>query len=90
MDIILQMAYQTRARLIGEILAHAEAGASASVMARRTHTSHYRATGVLRLLESQELVERVGNLYYTSRRGRDFLRAYKSFRRYSESVGVTV
>ncbi len=82
--------YRTRVRLIGEIMSHAEAGASVSDMARQAGASYCRVSGLLRTLVCQGLVEQAGGTYRISSRGRDFLREYQTFRRYSESIGMTV
>ncbi|MCE2507903.1 MAG: hypothetical protein J4G04_01160 [Nitrosopumilaceae archaeon] len=82
--------YRTRVRLIGEIMSYAEVGASVSDMARRAGASYYRVSSLLRTLACQGLVERAGETYRISPRGRDFLREYQTFRQYSESIGMTV
>ena len=84
----------TRVSLMGEMMSCMEECASVSYMVQRTRASHYRVHGILRTLVQQGLAEQIGGpdgrLYGLSSRGRDFLREYQSFRRYSESVGMAV
>ena len=86
--------YMTRMSLMGEMLACMGECTSVSDMVRRTRASHCRVYGILRMLLEQGLVEQDGDphghRYGLSSRGREFLREYQSFRRYSESIGMTV
>lgn len=86
--------YMTRMSLMGEMLACMGDCTSVSDMTRRTGASYCRVYGILRMLIEQGLVEQDpgphGRRYGLSSRGREFLREYQSFRRYSESVGMTV
>lgn len=86
--------YMTRMSLMGEMLACMGECTSVSDMAKRTGASHCRVYGILRMLIEQRLVEQDGGphgrRYGLSSRGRAFLREYQSFRRYSESIGMTV
>ena len=86
--------YMTKMSLMGEMLACMGECTSVSDMVRRTRASHCRVYGILRQLLEQGLVEQNrgthGHRYVLSSRGREFLREYQSFRRYSESIGMTV
>lgn len=82
--------YQNRVRLIGELMSHAESGSSLSDLTRRVGSSHYRVSAILGTLVCQGLLVQDGNRYYLSARGKDFLEEYRSFQKYSESVGMTV
>ena len=84
----------TRVGLMGEMMACMGECTSVSDMVRRTRASHCRVYGILRKLIEQGLVEQIGGpngrRYGLSPRGREFLREYQSFRKYSESIGMTV
>ena len=93
-------AYRTRIEIIGDILATAgrgaqgPGGATVTHLIRETNVSHGRMSGMLRVLVSRGLLEQVDSRgacrYKTSRSGREFLRAYKSFSRFSDSFGLAI
>ena len=93
-------AYRTRIGIIGDILATADngaqgpSGATVTRLIRETNVSHGRLSGMLRTLVSRGLLEQVSSdgacRYRTSRSGREFLRAYESFSRFSDGFGLAI
>lgn len=94
-------AYRTRIEIIGDILATAgqgaqgpPGGATVTHLIRETNVSHGRISRMLRALVSRGLLEQVDSngacRYRTSRSGREFLRAYESFSRFSDSYGLAI
>ena len=93
-------AYRTHIKIIGDILETAgrgeqgPGGATVTHLIRETNVSHGRISRMLQTLVSRGLLEQVDSdgacRYRTSRTGREFLRAYESFSRFSDSFGLAI
>lgn len=93
-------AYRTRIAIVGNILetagrgAHGSEGATVTHLIRAANVPHGRLSATLRTLVSQGLLEQVDSAgacrYRTSKSGREFLGAYESFRRFSDSYGLSM
>lgn len=92
--------YRTQIKIIGDILETAGQGSRDSGGATVTHlikaanVPHGRLSRMLRLLVLNGLLDQVDSAgacrYRTSKSGREFLRAYESFSRFSDGFGLSL